>query len=227
MTINLENGKYYELNNGKVYQCKYLTGCYMLGQGYYSKAGIANHHTVDHPLSVKREVEAGTLAELNVKPGDVVEWVGFEYVGHHKLDFVHNGDEYVFDTPKGPFTHILGCSDKFRLISRATETPTLFGDMTDAEKGALLLAKHEGSEIQGWSEWGWVDGMRLNSNNVAYRVKPKPVVETVVLTGSSELGWIFSDAECHKDTHRLTLTITDGDITDVKWGRIDTQPKQS
>ena len=161
MTINLENGKYYELNNGAVKQCKYYSGCYMLGQGYYSKTGIHNHYAADHPLSVKREVETGTLA---------------------------------------------------------SDTPTLFRDMTDAEKGALLLAEFNGEVIQTYNvvEWFDITGECHFCDDAAHRVKPKPVVENVTLYGSAELQWAFATEELGHDTHSLTLTITDGDITDVK-----------
>lgn len=58
------------------------------------------------------------------------------------------------------------------------DTPKLWRDMTDAEKGALLLAHHEGKEIEytdlpanlKWYKCSnplWLD-------TVAYRIKPEP-----------------------------------------------------
>tara|TARA_R110000824_G_scaffold860_3_gene5166 strand:+ start:25 stop:396 length:372 start_codon:yes stop_codon:yes gene_type:complete len=63
-----------------------------------------------------------------------------------------------------------------------TNTPKSWKDMTDIEKGTLLLAEHDGNEIQRHYYDGWVglghDGVRWG-RSVAYRIKPKaPKVET-------------------------------------------------
>jgi hypothetical protein len=110
-----------------------------------------------------------------------------------------------------------------------TNQPKLWKDMTDAEKGALLLADQRGEEIQGtvpnggghnWVSWTecqrpcWDDG-------TAYRVKPKaPKVETVEhechvwkRTGGSLAhydGHDYGDTD-QNITH--TYTITDGRVT--------------
>ena len=70
--------------------------------------------------------DIGTLAELDVKPGDVVEWVGYGHVGIHTLDFV-DGEYFVFYTKEGPLTHSLYCDDTFRIISRSGGTPKTTG----------------------------------------------------------------------------------------------------
>jgi hypothetical protein len=61
------------------------------------------------------------------------------------------------------------------------ETPTLWRDMTDAEKGALLLAKHEGKYIEfknnyDTPEWKYISDP-VWSPECAYRIKPTPKVE--------------------------------------------------
>lgn len=68
------------------------------------------------------------------------------------------------------------------------DTPTLWRDMTDAEKGALLLAHHQGKVIEwngvsekkgewiGWDECDedclWDGG--FDGHGFAYRIKPEP-----------------------------------------------------
>ncbi len=62
-----------------------------------------------------------------------------------------------------------------------TDTPKLWRDMTPEEKGALLLAHHEGRgiEIATRDHKAWYDANPTWQENFAYRVKPEPKVETV------------------------------------------------
>lgn len=124
----------------------------------------------------------GTLKELGVKPGDVVEYVqGYngwypEFVGH-KYTIDEYGDPIHNECEGKSFCG--GCLHKFRLISRAAETPKLWRDMTPEEKGALLLAHHEGNVIE------WVSGGKVRRSDegytpcwddpYAYRIKPDRV----------------------------------------------------
>ena len=68
-------------------------------------------------------------------------------------------------------------------------------DMSPEEKGALLLASHEGKTLQYWKRGsgGWEDCRSVAIHeHETYRVKPKPVVEEVVMftkTPSSYWGW--------------------------------------
>ena len=72
---SLEVGKEYELNNGEVYLCAVGPGTkYILGGQWYYANGRYSDFTTDNPKSV-RAPAVGTLAELDVKPGDVVEMV--------------------------------------------------------------------------------------------------------------------------------------------------------
>ena len=95
--------------------------------------------------------------------------------------------------------------------------PKTWGEMTDEEKGALLLADHEGKPIQALAldhdGSSWVR-KHLKSqwfDHVAYRVKPEPEVETVTLYSfrpDEEFGNEYRDT----DTHRLTLMKKDGKL---------------
>ena len=113
--------------------------------------------------------------------------------------------------------------------------PKLWKDMTPEEKGALLLARHEGKVIEwnglhtatgkwvGWTDCGdgylW-DGT-FSGNGFAYRVKPEPVVVTVVMTGGVFSGFARGDEE-PDDTHRITFDLVDGkpDCNSVKMEEI-------
>jgi len=132
--------------------------------------------------------EIGTLKELNVKPGDVVEYVisGDIYTIAPNKCLIHpNG--YIAWYP------FWGTCYNFRLISRASEIPKLWRDMTDAEKGALLLAHHEGKVIEYFiGGCGWMKcPAPIWSYGHAYRVKPEPKRVTVpLLADFKEIGTI-------------------------------------
>lgn len=124
-------------------------------------------------------------------------------------DLQEEGGTY-FDTEK----EAQALADKYNGVG-----PKLWRDMTPEEKGALLLAHHEGKRIQiytnteGWYtfEYGvtWAD-------DCAYRVKPepvKPVVETVEVYGGKAFGyWSFGSGSLEDDTHKITLTLIDGEV---------------
>lgn len=121
----------------------------------------------------------GTLAELNVKPGDVVEFQGgarpIYTVGvsiYGKLIDVDDGKELCEYMP-------------FRIVSRASDKPKLWRDMTPEEKGAILLAMHEGKKVEVYSvgKWWKKSYMTFDDGN-AYRIAPEPKVETVTTHGT-------------------------------------------
>jgi hypothetical protein len=67
-----------------------------------------------------------------------------------------------------------------------TDTPKLWADMTPEEKGALLLAEHEGKVIEvfgiacpGMWHVRWHEDYPVWYDDAAYRVKPEPKRETV------------------------------------------------
>ena len=162
-------------------------------------------------------METGTLKELNVKPGDLVECVGegtsFSFAVGEKYLVTKSSDgrlechgvSYGIKSGK--------CDWKFRIVSRASDpdTPKLWRYMTPEEKGALLLAHHEGKVIefegQGWhkvafGDPGWYD-------YTAYRVSPEPKRETVTLYfGELKQGALLR--KVRTDTHRITFDLIDG-----------------
>lgn len=76
-------------------------------------------------------------------------------------------------------------------------------DLTDIEKGALLLARHEGKEIEFYNPRGFRQWLTLEYANfkpsVAYRIKPEPVVENRNIY-----------ANCGDDRFIGTITYKDG-----------------
>ena len=124
-------------------------------------------------------METGTLKELNVKPGDVVELEGCY---GEKMTVTscpprpdYFGDHWEIDCEKsgvGLYSPYL----KFRIISRASdpETPKLWRDMNPEKKSALLLAHHEGKVIQLYDGGVWCDTDDIWWGKFAYRVRPEP-----------------------------------------------------
>jgi hypothetical protein len=94
---------------------------------------------------------------------------------------------------------------------------TVWEFLTDSEKGALLLAHHEGVDIEfskfGKGDWQtWSNPMWFSSH--AYRIKPQPTkVETEVeyFTYFPGDGLCFAGIEDASIT--ITYTITDGIVT--------------
>lgn len=201
--MKLEVGKKYVLNNGNIEECTKMYGddplsVDDLGFGPFTLGGMKYHQDGrfadcerDDELSVKHEcgpLETGTLAELDVNVGDTVEcleWHGSSYTAG--VNYTVGGvDNYGFTIdPKEPW-------GKFRIVYRAAETPTLWRDMTDAEKGALLLAQHEGKVIEcRIGDMEWIVSEPVWAEMWAYRVKPAPKVVTVPLMADfKEIGTI-------------------------------------
>ena len=137
-------------------------------------------------------MEVGTLKELNVKPGDVVRAVAW-HNGSLMGEWYDGIDWVIYDRhPKGYYEGICAVFKekgggytkdnegvKFRIVSRATETPKLWRDMTPEEKGALLLAHHEGKAIEMlFCSGEWVTVTPQWATNAAYRIRPEPKRET-------------------------------------------------
>ena len=164
--------------------------------------------------------EVGTLAELDVKAGDVVEFVegvdGMykDLVGtKHKVE--SNGGTEVPPNERGGF--LPNNKHVWRIISRATTAdtpqPTPFGKLTDAEQAALLLAHHRGERIEcrGISKrafWQHINNPSWQFR-LAYRIAPaEPKRETHAMYSDGSMTWhtaLFSN-----DTHRITLDTVGG-----------------
>ena len=77
------------------------------------------------------------------------------------------------------------------LIEAVETKPVMFGDMTDADKGVLLLAQHEGKELQFFntnkSEWTMrVDRVHPLFDINAYRIAPMRISGTVEVDADGE-----------------------------------------
>jgi hypothetical protein len=171
--------------------------------------------------------ETGTLAELNVKPGDVVECVG--WLDDDDNDFLVGKQYTIMEKhPKGHYDDLCAVREGrgwtrvynedakmlFRIVSRASDTPKKWCEMTDEEKGAILLAEHRGEVVEIWGGNGWWSPCSVGRyQGSAYRVRPpEPKRDTVTIYGapSKHIQWCLE--QCGLDTHRITLPLLDGNI---------------
>lgn len=106
----------------------------------------------------------------------------------------HSGEEHPLD-----------------LVAEWTDEPKVWGELTDAEKGALLLAHHRGETIQFIPYDGatWKFCIPQWADNKPYRVKPEPEVKTVSVSCYVSVG---------AREHVGTIDLIDGkpDLTSLK-----------
>ena len=102
-------------------------------------------------------------------------------------------------------------TDASDIVAEWPEYPKLWRDMTPEEKGALLLAHHEGkviemtSYIPGTSQLAWNEcpsNWRPTDTGI-YRIRPEPVRETVVR--------YYQAGDSVFDTHLITFETVDGE----------------
>lgn len=156
--------------------------------------------------SVDSGIVTGTLAELNVKPGDVVELVsvdGNEFIGTKcTIDESGNAnsDSGLFFDP--------GIDDMFsrtwRIISRASDTAKTWGEMTDAEKGdsATMEAIEYIDEV--------FDSKLAQRVRDELGIKPEPKSETVTLYHGPDDTAAFTGYKRANDDVVITYTRIDG-----------------
>lgn len=131
---------------------------------------------------------------------------------------IMNGTSYTY-LSNG--TWLDGVENNKDLIAEWVDTPTLWRDMTPEEKGAILLAYHEGREIECWSEsdpeWEEINCPSFISV-CAYRIKPEPKRETLYWNRNS----FGSLSKMPQDTHKITFDLKGGkpDCDSVKMERI-------
>lgn len=92
------------------------------------------------------------------------------------------------------------------------EKPTIWKNMTDAEKGTLLLAKYRREIIQKWCEInGWWDCANpAFLHDAAYRVAPKkPKVDKTVFFCNCR-GGSLTELQYVHHTHKIILTLING-----------------
>ena len=96
-------------------------------------------------------------------------------------------------------------------LNAKDDGPILWRDMTHTQKGALLLAHHDGKVVQLYDGEGWTNIQEPSwLNTIEYRIRPEPKRETVTLTGSNQYGWGFGSKAYASDTHRITFDTIDG-----------------
>ena len=172
-------------------------------------------------------MKIGTAAQLKLNVGDVVDtidWLSDSFTRYQTVlesNIIDSGQFYgqyeirLSDYGKGIFD-----DEKFRILTRATPQPKLWRDMTAEEKGALLLAAHEGKVIQ-YTRIDIPDDWRKTKTFMdfyAYRIKPEPKVETVEFTGHIDAGIFFRGLNSVKPHVKITFTTIDGkpDCASVK-----------
>ena len=102
------------------------------------------------------------------------------------------------------------------------ERPTLWSDMTDAEKGALLLARYEGKEIDVFCyvRSCWLRHRGLFLQDGAYCIRPEPEIITYNWFGTPDGG--FAGTDDLNNTHILKFNTINGepDLSSIKMEKI-------
>lgn len=138
------------------------------------------------------------------------------YDGYAFSGGVEGGRELIWQEDGTHGSYFIPRRDGCDLVAEwidAPAEPNLWRDMTPAEKGALLLAAHEGKVIQSkcmfLDDEEWEDRGPLWDDEYAYRVKPaEPVVETVTLYDQCITEW--SDNHPCDAEYCITLNLIDG-----------------
>ena len=149
---------------------------------------------------MKIEPTRRTLAELELSLHDVVE-AAWCFNDLTVVGIGHSSDTVTLRA--GDIDMVLSaCNCGFTIVSRANEPtedkPKTWGEMTDAEKGALLLAHHQGVQVEYMlfvtGEWRVSPAPMWNSCH-AYRIRKEPVRETVELfiKNAAGCGWGETD----------------------------------
>lgn len=118
-----------------------------------------------------------TLGNLDLKLGDVVRLEDEENTmtiqekeGRLHAKYKHiNGGQFVDAS----------CMKVWTVVSRASDKPRTFGELSDQEKGALLLAHHEGKRIEYMNGNKWIKCFDVFSDFYPYRVAPTRITGTV------------------------------------------------
>ena len=185
--MKLEVGKKYRLNNGEEHVCESgkVIGYVINGNCYTSTGKLGGFSQYD-PRSVACEVKDDQYKPLREfapfkagdrfrdEDGDVLticdDCKTLAWTKIDGEDYPVNVASYSIDNRTTPVTP----------LDRDEDTPKLWRDMTDSEKGALLLAHHEGKVIEIFLDWDrggtWVNVTPPPNwlDEYAYRVRPEP-----------------------------------------------------
>lgn len=159
----------------------------------------------------------GIFDDLNLLPGDVIEcvysdsflWtVGKQYTVTANGSILDDeGDNWVDITSGNPM------APKFKVVSRKKESnmPKLWKDMTDVEKGALLLAEYEGKSLQIYINDNWTtfksDRYAQFHESSAYRPEPQRKTITRMMHCVGEQPFIAETMS--NPTHIITFDMLD------------------
>jgi hypothetical protein len=175
--------------------------------------------TLDKMVTKK---ETGTLAELNVRPGDVFELINFMFepctLQSDGRILIGDGPEYYGYYPENGdlMGHIV--SRAHRHDGQSPDAPKTWGEMTDEERRDISFSAMSGKviELDAYGKWVEWDGKTpLCETHLAIRVRPEPKRETVTMYGYviSSDKCVFSEVKgIPGDTHRITLPFLDGNI---------------
>jgi hypothetical protein len=95
-----------------------------------------------------------------------------------------------------------------------TDKLKTWGEMSDAEKGALLLGIYQGKEHQfskDGEKWNELTPFYEFQDDYYYRVRSESKRETIVLYGPSPNNSFTGGGLCDDDTHRITFDLIDGE----------------
>ena len=171
---------------------------------------------------MKIEPKGKTLAELDVKPGDVVTLAG-KSQSHHTLHHMTGDGRWC--TGEAEYSHLVR-DPVWRIVSRANEPtedkPKTWGPWIGRTVGQNM--DHLGLVIVDWMDARGMtccavdddnDGTEANTLNwdrcgnpvVAYRIRKEPVRGTVSDSVKIEAGRIYNSLT---PTHRITFDTIDG-----------------
>ena len=137
------------------------------------------------------------------------------------------------------YEHKIANEPAGKTLAELDVKPKTWGEMDDAEKGALLLAHHQGETIQhkifphADEVYKWQDSSEPMFNDIhAYRVRKEPVRETVTLKGAGDSAgnfW-FRTGSVYPDyvTHAITFDLVGGepDCASITMAKLDEGAEQ-
>ena len=159
--------------------------------------------------------EIHTCTEMNGDDPLAVDSIGY---GPFVIDWVLYHQDGTFGRGDLHNLNVASCVD---------DTPTTWRDMTDAEKGALLLAHHEGKVVENSFDGShWVASEPIWAGRYTYRIKPEPKVG---LTEGTCWAYHCDGAAPYLATLKIwdictegkwTATRVDGNLTKITWDAI-------
>ena len=158
--------------------------------------------------------QTGKLEELNLQPGDVVKvrwsnaarsWTISEITPEGKF-LARRNKRHPWTQPVS-----LDRSCIWTVVHRIRDEQVAWREMDDTEKGALLLARHEGKTIERCVNDEWVSYQGSIEPDGAYRIKPEPIVAYRTMFCTSD-GYEWSDICLAAHARSVDFPLVDGKI---------------